>query len=142
MMATVKRLETEHVSTYYDPDSRIAFITYHIEVNPMSTKLAYEWIGTSAPIIGIENIRGGIFDFRHVTCFAGYSLSVVRQERQKIQAKQKFCHIPTALIVNSPLQEQMVYTSLKITEQSERFKVVKDMESALAFIDAWHQYHV
>lgn len=141
-MATVKRLEAENVSAYYDADSHIAFITYHTEVNPTSTKLVYEWIGTSAPVIGIENIRGGIFDFRPVMRFAGYSFSVVRQERQKIQAEQKFCHIPTALIVNNPLQEQMVYTSLKITEQSERFLVVKDMESALAFIDAWHQRHI
>ncbi len=138
-MVTIDRLDSENVSAYYDMEAQIAFITYRNEVNPATTKLAYEWIGKSAAVAGITNVRGGVFDFREVTKFGGYNFTVVRQERQKVKAKHDFSHIPTALIVKNLFQERMVMISLKITEKSERVKIVEDMESALDFIQDWHE---
>ena len=50
-------------------------------------------------------------------------------------------HIPVGLIVRTIYQEQMVRISTKLTQQTQRMKIVKSMDEALAFIQEWNQQH-
>jgi len=67
---TLPRLETPHISAYYDETQHIACVTYGNEVTPEVTIAVYRWMASLADYVRQEDVRGGIYDFRRVTKFA------------------------------------------------------------------------
>lgn len=89
--------------------------------------------------IGIENVRGGIFDFSQVDIFNLDNIWAVKQEVTSHASEVSFGDIPTALVVKTLYQENMVKISMRMNEQTDRLQIVHTQEEALAFIDGWHQ---
>ncbi len=135
----IEPLQTDNVSANYDAETRIATVTYRGALTPAITAQAYAWIFASAQKIGVENIIGGIFDFREVTTFELANIRTVKREHNIHGAEIDFSTVPTALWVKTMYQEQMVRVSQRVTDQSGRLRIVYDEDEALTFIKTWHQ---
>lgn len=134
----VEPLLTDHVSATYNSETKMATVTYQGALTQSVTTKAYQWIFASAMKIGVENIYGSMFDFREVTSFELANIRTVKREKTA-HADVDFSQVPTGLIVKTMYQEQMVRVSMRVTEQSDRLRIVYSEEDALAFIKSWHQ---
>lgn len=135
----VEPLNTENVTASFDPDTRIACITYTGELTPAITTQAYGWIISKALEVGVENIYGGYFDFRDVTKFLVENVRTVKRAHKSKPPAVDFSRTPTGLIVKDLYQESMVRVSMRVNEQSDRLRIVHSEEEALQFLDEWHQ---
>ena len=135
----IESLQTDNASAVYNTETNIATVTYRGALTPSVTAQAYQWLFINAVKIGVENINGGIFDFREVTTFELANIRTVKREKTVHADKVNFNQIPTALMVKTLYQEQMVRVSMRVTEQSDRLRIVYSEEDALAFIKSWHQ---
>ena len=137
----VESLELENASARYDSEARLAFITYRGTLTGQVTMQVYQWIGEKAQLVGMDNIRGGVFDFRDVTTFDFGNVHTVRRESRSVRNKLDFSQTPAALLVKSLYQEQMVKVAMRVTGETPRLRIVDSMEAALAFIEDWYKNH-
>lgn len=138
-MMIIESLKTDNVSASYDPETRIATVTYYGALTPSITAQAYAWIFSGAQKLGVENIYGGIIDFREVTTFELANIRTVKREHTMHRGEVDFSTLPTALLVKTMYQEQMVRVSMRVTDQSSRLRIVYDEDEAHTFIKNWHQ---
>ncbi|GAB4321493.1 MAG: hypothetical protein Kow00117_10670 [Phototrophicales bacterium] len=88
--------------------------------------------------IGAENLRGIIFDFRQVKRFSRDNLPAAQSESYRANRNDTLEHIPVAMIVETPVQEQMVRISMQSTPGKHRKRIVRSREEGYAFITEWH----
>lgn len=128
-------LNTEGASVFYDIDKKTLHVTYYGAVTPNVTADVYETMGAVLEKYGVETIRGGIFDFRHISHFENANLTTVRRTSSHLNANYDMSHIAVPLIIGSIIQERMVMVSLKVTPQEERKRIVRSDKEALDFIE-------
>jgi archaellin len=131
-------LNTENASAWYDSDKHNFTATYYGAVTPIVTADVYRTIGAVFENYGTENVRGGIFDFRHISHFENANLNTVRRNSSSLNFNYDMSHIAVPLIVGTVMQERMVMVSLKITPQEERKRIVHNSEEALNFVEEFY----
>ena len=89
--------------------------------------------------IGVENLRGIIFDFRKVQRFSRDNLPAAQSESYRANRNLSLDHVPIAMVVETPIQEQMVRISMQSTPGQNRKRIVHTIEEGYAFIDAFNQ---
>lgn len=138
MMDDLPRLDTEHVSAYFDPQMGISFITYRGHLTAEVTETLYAWVRSLLPHIGPDATRGVIFDFRQVTRFHQGNLEASRKQSVTINQEADNSTHCVALIVDNFYQEQLVSVSMNLTPGEKRKRIVRSMDEALAYIETWH----
>ncbi|MCU0497670.1 MAG: hypothetical protein MUF87_09995 [Anaerolineae bacterium] len=127
-------VDPKKASCVYDLQTRIGIVTYFGRLTPETTVTVYSWIAKAFVGLGVDQMLGGIFDFRLVTQFDTANLSTVQRTSGKLNTNFDFSAVPTAMIVSNPYQEQFLRVSMKITPQEQRKRIVKTEDEALAFI--------
>jgi hypothetical protein len=89
--------------------------------------------------IGTENVYGEIFDFRKVIEFAPDNLSTARRTSSKMNMKMDTSQIPVALLISDAAHQEIFHSSMRISPQNLRRKIVWSKDEALEFFDEWHQ---
>jgi hypothetical protein len=131
-------LNTDEVSGWHDATAQISYFVYYGEVTPNVTADVYEYIGASFQQNGTGFVKGGLYDFRHVTGFQNANLNTVRRTSGALNTNYDMSHIAVGLIVSSILQERMVLLAMKVTPQEKRKKIVYGYQEGLDFIRTFH----
>lgn len=122
-------------SVYYDMDSDCACVIYYGIVNPVVTADVYTSFIGFVKELGIERVRGSLYDFRHVIDFDNTNLHAVRRTSSNLNVSYDMSHIAVALIVGTTIQERMVRMAMKLTPQEERKQIVYSIVEAYRFVD-------
>ncbi|RMG83051.1 MAG: hypothetical protein D6712_13665 [Chloroflexi bacterium] len=143
---TFPRIDSDDLTAYFDDEHYITYVVYRGVLTDQQTLRVYAWMGellkaAIAAGLGLNDLYGSVYDFREVTNFKQYNLSTVMRESQKVNTKMNLSHVPVALLVQSPLQEELLRIALKLTPQDYRKKVVHSEQEALDFIEQWHHEH-
>ncbi|MFN8371794.1 MAG: hypothetical protein U0694_02810 [Anaerolineae bacterium] len=136
----LERLELEQVSGHFDEDQGILFVTYRGLVTADTSAKVYAWIGRlvqQSSDIGVA--RGSVYDFRAVKDFVVGSITTTQTRSQTLNTKVDISNHPVALIVGNLYQRMTVKTTMNVTPQQRRKRIVESMDEALAFINEWHQ---
>ena len=131
--------DEDDLRTYYDPETKIAFGFYGAIISPAVTLKAYQWGVNMTLDIGIENLHGGVYDFRRVQEFKQENFQAVKRESREAHQTVDLSRVPMSLIVETMYQEQMVKVSSKISVgDASRILIVHSMQEALDHIKHWH----
>lgn len=134
-------LNTEHINTYYDSELKLLIVSYHGILSADITKQFYQWLiptmQTNPHLI--TEARGSIFDFRDVQEFQASNITTTRRESGAASQTADISNHPVALIVDTMLQERMVESTMRLTVQRDRKRVVHSIDEAVEFINEWHQ---
>jgi hypothetical protein len=131
-------LETDLVTTRFDAKNRILLVHYREELTAESTLLMYEWAFKTALVVGIEFLRGIIYDFTEVKKFTRSNLIATQKGSLTINAQIDLSRIPVAMVAKSLLQEQHLSIGLNATPGEERKRIVRTIQEGTTFIDQWH----
>jgi hypothetical protein len=88
--------------------------------------------------VGVENIRGIVMDFRRVERFDKGNMATVQRESYNIKNRFDLSRIPVALVVDTPLQEQIVDFTAKVTPDRHLKQLVYSVAEAHTYFDEWH----
>lgn len=135
----MKTIHGENYTIKLNEETGILHSTYRDVVNGKTTARLYMDGAKIVREYGVEKIQGMIIDFRTVERFERDNLASTQRESYNLNAKMSIDHIPVALIVQTPLQEQTLRISIRATPDQHRKKIVHSEDEALQFIDAWHQ---
>lgn len=138
-MNKVCTLEKDGFDAYLDEETRIPRVTYPSHLTPEVTIGMYKWFGDLIDQHGLENLRGGIFDFRNVEKFHPNNFRTARAESRKINLKADLGKFPIAFLVQDMKQEQMLRVSMRLTQNPARLRILYSLESAIAFIKDWYK---
>lgn len=133
-------LDVETVSAYRDPHTNISYITYKGAVNGRTTQAVYEWVKELLAVVDNSQTRGVVMDFRQVTKFMPDHLSTVRRESRDLNKAETLVH-PVAMVVQNLYQEQMVKTSVRMSERPDHVMFVNTLDEALAWFADWNSRH-
>lgn len=131
-MSNFTVLEQDNLFCHYDDLKKLIFVTYRKSLTPKLTAQAYEWVRSLAP--AQDEIRGAIFDFRDVRHFESSNFSTSQRESTELTRQFNLDAYAVALIVSNTYQERLVATTIKITPQQERKKIVYSYEDAFKFV--------
>ena len=92
----------------YDAINRILYHIYSTIVTPKSTNEIYATGIQLITRVGVDNLHGIVLDFRRVTRFEKGHMEAVQRESQHANQQFDLSNIPIALVVDTPLQEQIV----------------------------------
>lgn len=136
-------LESESIHAEYDNETKILRVTYKGILSPEVTNQFYAWLIPTMqqhPHLVTESL-GSIYDFRQVKDFKSSNITTARKQSQNASQSAELKNHPVALVVETSLQERMVSVMMKLTEQTDRKKIVNSIEDAQDFIAAWHKKH-
>lgn len=136
-------LKHENVEAEYETNSKLLLVKYRGQLSPSVTNVFYQWL---IPLMQanpnmVVDARGSIYDFRDVTDFVSGNMTTARRQSHAANQSIDLQNHPVALIVDNPLQERMVSIIMKLTEQTDRKRLVRTMSGAREFIDYWHETH-
>lgn len=131
-------LELEKVSAKYDPEKRIAYITYRGDLGADASSAAYQWLNELIQVIGIENLYGEIFDFRDVRTFMPENLIDARKNSRWLNLRLELT-FPVAMVVSDTVQHEILRGPMRNVPGNVRKRIVESMEDAHAFLDEWHR---
>lgn len=134
-------LEHAHLHAYYEEEFRLMRVKYEGEMPPDTPALFFQWLYAFDAAIGIEQVRGAIFDFRLVQTFHTYNLGASVREAKSANRKIEMGHLPIAYIVTTLYQEEMARVYINLTPQPERRVIVRSEYEALQFIEDWNSKH-
>jgi hypothetical protein len=132
-------IDPDKAKCHYDTEQGILYVDYFNELTPEVTAQIYSHIWKLFGIVGVEAVRGAVFDFRPVTKFYYGNISTVQRSSTTLNVNYDMNHIAVALIVDGPYQENTVRVSMRVTPQEHRKRVVFSREEGLAFIEAFHK---
>ena len=140
---TIPSLESDSVQAHYDTEKKLLRVTYKGILSPEVTNQFYAWL---IPIMQnhphlVTEARGSIYDFRQVKDFKSSNITTARKQSQSASQSAELKNHPVALLVETALQERMVSVMMKLTEQTDRKKLVKTVEEGQDYITAWHKKH-
>jgi len=135
------KVDTEQVSAIFDEDSSIIYVTYYGALTGEGPKIVYGWLDELYEEIDVNSIYGQIFDFRQVEEFAQENLKTARKTSNRMNMKIDTSHVPVALLISDPYHQEVLHSSMRISPDHERKKIVWSEEEALAFFEKWHEEH-
>jgi len=135
------QLEIDNASTYYDPDTRIVYITYKGILDADTNVAVYSWLDEIYDAEGLTSIYGQIFDFRKVVEFAPDNLKTARRSSSKMNMAHDTSQIPVGMIVNDFEQGESLRASMRISPKNLRKRFVLSEAEAIAFFDEWYKEH-
>jgi hypothetical protein len=130
---------TNHYSLWGNRDTGYITVIYYGVVTAQTTVDVYADLGHVISEYGIENVKAGSFDFRHVKGFDNSNLRTVQRSSGTINQHFDLSRVAVPLIVGNFSQEQMVRLAMKISPQEERKKIVFNEDAAYEFITAFHK---
>ena len=130
--------DSDGATVNYDPHTGITRIMYYGFVTPQTTSDVYSKMIENVGIAGLESVRAGFFDFRHVSQFDNSNMRVVQRNSSNMNVSYDMSHIAVALIVEGLFQDRMVRTAMKVTPQEERKRVVQSYKEAQEFTNEFH----
>jgi hypothetical protein len=136
----IEKIEAEQFTAWYDDDVNILYVVYKGILTSDVTAQVYRWLGESIQRRPQEVVRakGSIYDFRQVTGFDSRNLTSAQRQSQQLNAKVDISNHPVALLVSTPLQEQIIQVELNISPQQDRKRIVRTEEDAYNFIVSFH----
>ncbi|MDQ7027752.1 MAG: hypothetical protein Q9P01_16760 [Anaerolineae bacterium] len=137
----MQTLKGDNYIVRYDEINCIFYGIYDAVVTTQSTAALYIAASQLLASIDINAIRGIVMDFRRVERFDKGNIVTVQRENHTINHKFDLSHIPVALVVDTPLQEQIVDYTSKVTPDHDRKQIVFSIAEAYIFFDEWHQEH-
>lgn len=137
-MKNIRVLEKDGFAAYLNEETKIPHVTYPDHLTPTVTINMYKWFGDLIDEWGLDNLRGCIFDFTHVTKFHPSNFRTARAESRKINDKADLGKFPVAFLVQDMKQEQMLRVSMRLTQNPARLRIVYSIDSAIAFIKEWY----
>jgi len=135
---TYPPLSQENAEARYDADNRIVFVRYHGALTADASSAVYEWLETLIRTYGSETIYGEIWDFREVTQFMPDNIMDARKNSRRINLRMDTKSIPVAMVVKDFFQEEILRGPMKNVPENQRKSIVRNMNDAHAFLDAWH----
>jgi hypothetical protein len=105
------------------------------ELLPEISAMAYKMSNEFLQKYGTERYRGVITDFRQVTVFPNANTTVTRNQSKQINAKMDLTNFPIALLVDTYMQEKIVWMVAEINGTAYRSKIVRSLEEGFEFID-------
>lgn len=143
MAENLPALKHENVEAEYETDSKLFLVKYRGQLSPAVTNVFYQWLipAMQTHPTMVQEARGSIYDFRDVTDFVSGNMTTARRQSHAANQSIDLQNHPVALIVDNPLQERMVSIIMKLTEQTDRKRLVRSMSGAREFIDYWHETH-
>lgn len=135
----IERLELEHVTAYYDSDTRIIHIRYHGLIDAQTPTEAYGYIHRVIETVGFDNIYGQIFDFREVVEFSTDNLMEARKKSRRLNMRRATQRLPVAMIVKDFYQEEILRGPMQNVPENQRKAIVTSMDEALQFFEQWHR---
>lgn len=134
-------MEQDGLDAYYDDYLQIARVTYPSELNGVITIRMYRWFEEVANAVGISHIKGALFNFCDVTYFHPNNLRTARRESKRINEKFDLKFFANAFFVEDLRQEHMLRVSMKLTQNSDRLRIVHSEADGIKFIEDWHKQH-
>lgn len=131
-------IEEQHLQVYFDEAQKLVRVHYPEQLTPDITVRVYQWMTDLIHEIGVQNVLGGVFDFRNVQKIHEANTQVARSQSKTMNQQIDLSRVAVALIVGNLFQEQMVKVSMKLTTHSERISVVFSEQEAFDFIREFH----
>ena len=125
----------------YDETNNIIYGIYGAVVTAESTTGLYSRLAQLFTEADVKTIRGLVMDFRRVERFDKGNMAAVQRESHTIHHKFDLSHLPVALVVDTPLQEQIVSITNKVTPEPFRKQIVYSIAEAHTHFDEWHKEH-
>ena len=132
------RLEIENATAYYDDESQLIRIQYSGALGGQVTVDVYQWIGKLVEEIGVEAVRGEIFDFRDVTTFMPDNLMEARRKSRGFNLRNDISHLPVAMVIGTAYHEEILRGPMQNPPENARKTIVYSEEEAVQFIEEWH----
>lgn len=134
----IHNLTMDKAEAHFDPESKIAFITYRGELTAEESTAVYDWLADLIESVGLDNIYGEIFDFREVTEFAADNLMQARRNSRRYNMRNNVRGLPVAMVISNFYQEEILRGPMQNVEENKRKTVVWKMEEAVAFLQKYH----
>ncbi|MEL6148291.1 MAG: hypothetical protein AAFU54_09855 [Chloroflexota bacterium] len=133
----VEPLDMERVTAYFDGERSVAHITYSGVLEAEDSSAAYEWLQSLIEQVGIENIRGEIFDFTEVRLFQPDNLIDAKKNSRKLNLRVNIHNTPVAMVVRDAVHREILRGPMRIVEENRRKRIVDTMDEAYAFFEEW-----
>jgi hypothetical protein len=134
-----KPLYKERVTAFFDGENGVAHITYSGDLDADDSSAAYDWLSNLIIEVGIEKIRGEVFDFTDVHLFQPDNLIDARKNSRKLNLRVNIHNTPVAMIVRDSVHREILRGPMRIVEENKRKRIVETHEEAYSFFDEWHQ---
>lgn len=123
----------------YDEETGIIYVNYSGLLDGETSTAVYNWLGDLTAAIGIEKMRGEVFDFRDVTEFMPDNLMDARRNSRRYNMRNNIKQLPVAMIVKDFYQEEILRGPMQNVKENQRKTIVWSPEEALTFIEDWHK---
>jgi hypothetical protein len=125
--------------TRYDAINNLIYGIYGTLVTSESTVALYQAMTQLFAGVDVKTIHGLIMDFRRSARFDKGTITTVQRESHILNQCFNLAHVPVALVVDTPLQEQIVSFITRVTPDPHRKQIVYSIAEAYAYFDEWHQ---
>jgi len=126
------------VSSQLDDRNRILIFRYHNELTSESTRQMYEYAFMLIKKVGLNVVRGVIYDFSDVKRFTRSNATATQKGSLTINAKVDLSKMPIAMVAKTLLQEQHLSIIMSTTPGEDRKKIVSSVQQGITFIEQWH----
>lgn len=134
---TLTILNTMGASEWYDEGKHTVMVIYYGSVTGDTTAAVYTTTNHILAQHGVENIQGAIYDFRCISGFQLENYRTVRSESSNLNQTYDMSHIAVSLIVRNIVQEQLVRSTLRLTPQERRKRIVHSTKEGRKFIQTY-----
>ena len=131
-------IEEDGLKVYFDDENKLVRVVYPEQLTPNITVRVYQWMIDQVVEVGVQNVRGGVFDFRAVQKIHEDNTRVAKSQSKNMNQQIDLSRVAVALLVKSLYQEQMVKVSMRLTQNSDRIRVVFNEAEAAEFIQEFH----
>ncbi len=132
-------LQHPKATARYDEETGIIYVNYSGLLDGETSTAVYNWLGDLTDAVGIEKMRGEVFDFRQVTEFMPDNLLEARRNSRRYNIRNDIKRLPVAMIVKDFYQEEILRGPMQNVRENQRKTVVWSMDEALQFIETWHE---
>ena len=126
----------------FNESAQVLIAEYGCDVSAEVTRKLYRDLIAMMQRMKPGDVRGIVFDFRQVSHFGKEALRSTCEESERANRLLDMSHMPAALIVQTPRQEQIVRLMVEMTPGRDHRRLVRAFQDALSFIEEWHQRHV
>jgi hypothetical protein len=134
----MQTIKGENYIVRYDDEKGILYGIYSSVASGDITARIYMSSLKFVRTVGIDNIQGMIFDMRRVEEFSRDNLASIQRENFNMDRKFNMNFVPTALVVDTAIQEQFARMTIGVSNGQERKCIVYSLAEAHMFFEEWH----